>query len=254
MIRTIHICLLGLLISVFAQAQESTEIIGTVLNNANGKTLSNVHVINLNSIKGAISDSNGEFRISAQVNDTLYFTFLGFEPQREVVKNDWITYGDISIEMTEVGIALAEVSVAKHKLTGYLEVDAKNIKTSTHNNRYSIAGLNDKSYEGTHTKNTKLNRVLKAALDPATSLYNIFSRKGKELGRLRKMKKDDKIRNLLEQKFDKESLTTLLQIDNFDLLEILKSCNYSTYFIETANDLQILDAISECYEEHRLLN
>jgi hypothetical protein len=67
------------------------------------------------------------------------------------------------------------------------------------------------------------------------------------------MKEDDKVRALLEKKFDRETLTALLQINRIDIDAILNNCNYSDTFINTANDLQILDAISECYEEYRVL-
>ena len=46
----------------------------------------------------------------------------------------------------------------------------------------------------------------------------------------------------------------VLQLERVDIDEILNNCNYSESFIKTANDLQILDAISECYEEYRVLN
>ena len=62
------------------------------------------------------------------------------------------------------------------------------------------------------------------------------------------------IRNLLAGRFDREMLTVLLQVDRVDLDEIVRQCNYSQGFIETANDLQILDAISECYEEYKVLS
>ena len=39
-----------------------------------------------------------------------------------------------------------------------------------------------------------------------------------------------------------------------DIDEILNNCSYSSDFIASANDLQILDAISECYEEYRVVN
>ncbi|MDX1326677.1 MAG: carboxypeptidase-like regulatory domain-containing protein, partial [Arenibacter sp.] len=39
-----------------------------------------------------------------------------------------------------------------------------------------------------------------------------------------------------------------------DIDDILSNCNYSQSFITTANDLQILDAISSCYEEFKVLN
>ena len=45
----------------------------------------------------------------------------------------------------------------------------------------------------------------------------------------------------------------LLGIDRVNLEEILRNCNYSNTFIQQANDLQILEAISGCYEEYKIL-
>jgi hypothetical protein len=66
------------------------------------------------------------------------------------------------------------------------------------------------------------------------------------------MKKDDTVRNLLESKFDRETLAVLL-VSIKEIPEILQRCNYSDSFIKTANDLQIMDAISGCYEEYKIL-
>ena len=74
------------------------------------------------------------------------------------------------------------------------------------------------------------------------------------MSKLRQMKKDDNIRNLLQSKYDRETLMAVLQLERVDVDEILNNCSYSEDFIRTANDLQILDAISECYEEYKVLN
>jgi hypothetical protein len=65
------------------------------------------------------------------------------------------------------------------------------------------------------------------------------------------MKKDDTVRNLFESKFDRETLAVL----GIDKKEIPKYCNavITLTFIKTANDLQIMDAISGCYEEYKIL-
>lgn len=68
------------------------------------------------------------------------------------------------------------------------------------------------------------------------------------------MKEDDNIRNTLAARFDREVLTALLGVNKVDLDEIVSQCNYSEEFVTTANDLQVLDAISECYEEYKVLN
>ena len=68
------------------------------------------------------------------------------------------------------------------------------------------------------------------------------------------MKEDNKIRDLLSNRFDREMLLALLQLDKVDLDLLISECNYSDDFITKANDLQVLDAISECYEEYKVLN
>ena len=68
------------------------------------------------------------------------------------------------------------------------------------------------------------------------------------------MKEDFRIRELLSSKFDRETLVELLQVEKIDINEILRNCSYSENFILSANDLQILEAISQCYEEYKLLN
>jgi hypothetical protein len=57
----------------------------------------------------------------------------------------------------------------------------------------------------------------------------------------------------LESKFDRETIAVMLGVDKKEIPEILERCNYSESFIKTANDLQVLDAINDCYEEYRIL-
>ena len=240
------------LTQIQSYSQEIHNVNGVIQNSADDKLLNNVHVINLNSVKGVISNDKGEFAINAKVNDTLYFTYLGFEPQKEVVTNDWIKYGNVTVQLTEVGIALEEVLVSGNNLTGFLEIDVKNIPIYETRNRYAIAGLNTE-YEAATTPNTKAGRAVKTILNPISSIYNLFDKKKTQLKKLRKIKEDDEIRNLLQDKFSRETLTALLQIEKVDIDDILRKCNYSKQFIKKANDLQILDALSECYDEYRVL-
>jgi hypothetical protein len=90
-------------------------------------------------------------------------------------------------------------------------------------------------------------------LNPADLLRNLFGKKPNQMRKLRQVKEDDEIRNLLASKFDRETLTELLQLEKVDIEDILNNCNYSKSFIKTANDLQILDAISGCYEDFKVL-
>ncbi|HET8752978.1 MAG TPA: carboxypeptidase-like regulatory domain-containing protein [Salinimicrobium sp.] len=244
--------LIFLFISSFVHSQDSTMVSGVVLNAANDLPLDGAHIVNLNEVIGAVTNAEGEFSIRASVNDTLFFSHLGFKNIRVRVTNDWKKYGDVKVKMTEVGIALEEVVVRPVQLTGYLEIDAKNIPIYD-NYRYSISGL-DAGYEGGDNAPGAVSKVLGAIFNPADALYNIFGKKPQNMRKLREMKEDDQIRNLLQTKFDRQTLTALLQIERADIDEILRRCNYSKAFIQTANDLQILDAISGCYEEYKVLH
>ncbi|RFN57890.1 carboxypeptidase-like regulatory domain-containing protein [Marixanthomonas ophiurae] len=248
-----HFLLLLLcLVPTIAFSQDDTPIKGKVLSSATDDPLENVNIVNLNEVIGTTTDKEGDFSIRAKVNDTLYFSYLGYKSIRVRVTNDWLKFGDIKVKMTELGIALEEVVVKPVQLTGYVEVDAKIIPIYD-NYRYRISGLSS-GYEGGNRQPGAVNKVLSAIFNPADFLYNVFGKRPKQMQKLRKMKQDDEIRNLLASKYDRETLMAVLQLERVDIDEILNNCSYSESFIKTASDLQILDAISECYEEYRVLN
>lgn len=243
--------LLLFLLTLANYGQQST-VAGTIVNDGSMAPMGNVNIINVNTVKGAVSDSKGKFEIAASVNDTLHITMIGYKSIRVRVTNDWLKNRTTTIHMTEKAYALEEVVVRPYTLTGYLEVDAKLIPIPE-NYRYSISGLPAGYEAGEAYSPNAFGRVLGSIFNPADALYNFFGKKPKELRRLREMKKDDTVRNLLESKYDREMISVLLGVNKKDLGEILQRCNYSEAFIRDANDLQILDAISACYEEYKIL-
>jgi hypothetical protein len=240
--------------TIGTQAQDKTlsqKVTGTIINDNTLFPISNANVININKVKGSVTNTRGYFEIEAAVNDTIHITILGYQSLRVRVTNDWVKNGDAKIQLTEKAIALEEVVIRKYDLTGYLEVDSKLIPEKE-NYRYSISGL-PQAYEVGDSSPNAFSRVLGSIFNPADMLYNFFGKKPKELKRLKAMKKDDTVRRLLESKFDRETIAVLLGVDKKEIAEILQRCNYSESFIQSANDLQIMDAISECYEEYKVL-
>lgn len=249
--RLLSIFTFLLAFSLNSLAQDQQIVSGKVLNAANDVELENVHIVNLNQVKGTTTNEQGEFEIPAKVNDTLYFSYLGFRTIQVRVTNDWLKFGQVKVKMTELGIALEEVVVKPIQLTGYLEIDVKNIPIYE-NYRYSISGLNA-GYEGGSQSPSAATKVLGAIFNPADALYNIFGNKPAQMRKLRQMKEDDEIRNLLGTKFDRQTLMAVLQISETEIEDVLSRCNYSRDFMRSANDLQILDAMSGCYEEFKVL-
>ncbi len=237
----------------FAQDNPANRSITAIVINAQTEvTMESVHVVNLNQVSGTITNERGEFTIPAAVNDTLYLSFLGFKSQKIRITNDMFKFKDTKIALTELAYALEEVIVRPYQLTGYLEIDVKNLPINNAY-QYSISGLSV-AYEGGNKNPSAVTKVLGAILNPADLLRNLFGKKPNQMRKLRQMKEDEEIRNLLASKFDRETLTEFLQLEKVDIQDILNNCNYSKSFITTANDLQILDAISSCYEEFKVLN
>jgi hypothetical protein len=239
-------------IFVFAQEKENSATIqGIIKDDNSGLVLPAVNVINVNTVKGVITDEKGSFSLEAFANDTLHISLLGYKSIKVKVTNDWIKNKTTTIQLTQKAYALEEVVVRPYVLTGYLEIDAKLIPTRE-NYRYSISGLSE-GYEAGEYSPSAFGRVLGSIFNPADMLYNFFGKKPKELRRLKEMKKDDTVKNLLASKFDRETISALLGVSKSEIAEILERCNYSEAFVKSANDLQIMDAISACYEEYKIL-
>jgi hypothetical protein len=242
---------LFLLFSSFSALSQDNKVYGTVINDNTLLPLWNINIININQAKGAVTDAKGNFEIHAVVNDTLLVSSLGFQSIKVRVSNDWIKNKTSRIRLTEKAYALEEIVIPPYDLTGYLEVDSKLIPEKE-NYWYNIAGIT-KIYEGGENSPNAFSRVMNSISNPADKLYNFFGKKPKELKKLKELKKDDALRNLLQTKYDRETICSLLGIDKKELADIISRCNYSETFAQTANDLQILDAISGCYEEYKIL-
>ena len=138
---------ISLLFSFICQSQEQQQIVkGKVQSETSKAILQNVHVLNLTKVKGTITNNEGEFEINAKLNDTLYFSYIGYKPLKVVVTNDLIRFDENTIELTELAFALEEVIIKPYQLTGYLEIDVKNAPVNT-STRYRIIGLPNLGYE-----------------------------------------------------------------------------------------------------------
>ena len=58
---------------------------------------------------------------------------------------------------------------------------------------------------------------------------------------------------MLAGKFDREVMMEYLGMDRQELSKLLTNCNYSEYFIKKASDLQMIEAVLDCYENHKAL-
>ena len=252
MIKRLYLFLFSIY-GMMVMGQEQIQYLnGIVENDATGFPMESVHVLNLNMVEGTTTDKKGNFEIHAQVNDTLYFSYLGYKSLKVAVTQDMIKFGNSKFQITQLAYALEEIILRPYQLTGYLDIDVRNVPINSAG-RYRILGLPSAGYEGGNRNPNAISKTFAALFNPADFLHNLFGKKGVQMQKLKKMRESDELKNLLASKFDREIITQLLNLDRLDLDEILRNCNYSDAFIKESNDLQILEAISGCYDEYRVL-
>jgi len=237
--------------SVAQTTEAPTKISGTIISDNTGTPLAGVNIININQVTGTTTDNKGNFELAVTQSDTLHITLLGFESLRVRVTNDWVKNKKTTIQLTQKAIPLHEVVISPYYLTGYLEIDSKLIPIKE-DFRYSISGLGQ-GYEAGRYAPEAFGKVLGSIFNPADMLYNFFGKRPNQLKKLREMRKDDTVRKLMETRYDRETISLLLGISQDEIAEVLNRCSYSDAFIKSANDLQIMDAISGCYEQYKIL-
>jgi hypothetical protein len=238
-------------ISFLGFSQSDTKLKGQIVKAGSNKGLSAAHILNLNTVVGTITDEKGMFEIGTKANDTILVSYLGFQSIKLKVTNDLLKGNELVIALLEKANEIKEVVIKSTKLIGVLEVDVKQVPKDRFT-RIHINGL-PQTYEVGKSVSSNLSSPLAALFKPVDFLYNLFGKKPKQLKKLQKLKKEDNLRAMLSGKFDREVMMEYLQMDKQELSKLLIDCNYSDYFIQKASDLQMIEAVLDCYENYKAI-
>lgn len=226
---------------------QNAKLKGQVINSETKKALSAAHILNLNSVEGTITNDKGLFELTTTANDTVLVSYLGYESIKLKVTNDLLKGNELVIALNEKPEEVKEIVINSTKLIGVLEVDVKQVPKDRFT-RIHINGL-PQTYEIGRPQ--KISSPLAKLLNPVDLVYNLFGKKPKQLKKLQKLKKKDDLRKMLAGKFDREVMMEYLEMDSQELRKLLSDCNYSDYFIKKASDLQVIEAVLNCYEDYR---
>ena len=224
---------------------------GQVVNNMDKSPLKGAHLFNLNSVIGTVANDEGKFEIATRANDTIYISYVGFQSIKLKITNDLLKGNELVIELHEKTEEINEIVVKSHKLIGVLEIDAKNVPKDKYA-RIHIVGLRQ-TYEVGNRAPKNYTSPIDALFKPIDFVYNMFGQKPKQLRKLKKLRKDDNLRAMLEGKFNRELMMEYLDLDAQELADLLNECNYSDYFIKSASDLQLIEAVLLCYENYKAI-
>ena len=113
---------------------QSVEINGFVKSD---KDVENIHVINKTAQVFTVTNSKGEFKISASINDTLIVTSIQHKTQTFIIDRNVIAFKTCVIKLEELVNELDEVTVGKI-LTGDLNMDVINTEGNPPINFYDV--------------------------------------------------------------------------------------------------------------------
>ncbi len=240
-------------ISSFSQTDslKVTTLKGQIVHGISKRSLSAAHILNLNTVVGTITNDKGFFELPTRANDTILVSYLGFASIKLKITNDLLKGNELVIALYEKPEEVREVIIKSTKLIGVLEVDIKQVPKDKFT-RIHINGL-PQTYEVGKPKEKDFSSPLAALFQPVDFLYSLFGKKPKQLKKLQKLKKQDDLRKMLAGKFDREVMMEYLEMDSQELSELLSDCNYSEYFIKKASDLQMIEAVLDCYEDYKAL-
>jgi hypothetical protein len=251
--KNLFILCLFLSLNAFSQKDsiQSKTLKGQIIHALSKYPLSAAHVLNLNTVKGTITNEKGFFELPTKTNDTILVSYLGFSSIKLKITNDLLKGNELEIALYEKPEEIKEVIIKSTKLIGVLEIDIKQVPKDRFT-RIHINGL-PQTYEVGNPKSKNFSSPIAALFQPIDFLYNLFGKKPKQLRKLQKLKKEDNLRKMLAGKFDREVMMEYLDMDRQELTDLLVDCSYSDYFIKKASDLQMIEAVLDCYENYKAL-
>lgn len=199
-----------------------------------------VNIYNLNQQKGTINDVNGNFEISARVNDTIVFSSIQYKELRIVIKDSHFLKEQLEINLQEELHKLSEVLVSKSGLTGNLLMDVNNIpvKKSYSNDFFGLPLQNKKPL-------TIPERNLRAAKTGAVNtIVNSLNGKIKKMRFAVEMEKEISLVEKASEMFDRSMFSEELGLPEDEVKRFLFYCTDDVMMKHLVNEEKVLELMS----------
>lgn len=229
--------------SVFAQYKQ-LDIHSKILSNKDSSVIGYVHIINLTTKHGVISDYNGEFHFTVNENDTIKFSVLGYEQLKIAAKSVTST-----IYLSPKNYELEEFTVIPYK--DYEEfkeafINLVIVDSSLKMNQSLFMFEEDLFL---FNNNGRFGIVVQG---PISSLYDYFSKRGKSKIRYEELLARDRYKSYLATKYNNKLVAEVTKIDDEKKIdEFMKYCNFSDEFIAKSNDYDIIKAIQDNFKKFK---
>ena len=255
---------------VSAQNIERIEVRGKIV--VNSTELEGITIYNTSSNKGTITDEEGNYSIKVAENDVLEFSALQFSDFTTTITADIIKSKQMVVKLVEEVNQLDEVVVLPYGLTGFIDVDAPDVKTFYVDSEKEFLGYdNETAYEFADDYKSE---VRNEAIDDqmpymdnglniiaiGKELFNLFKKKKtkEELAETEIIFKDKKYEERLEvdvktqdklfYKYDNEYLSTNFNIPEKEVtkfINIIEEKPIKLSLLDRKNEIKLLEYINK---------
>ncbi len=163
------------------QAQRTLRLSGTIVQADKKTPIPGASIIKVNSNMGVVSDAQGKFLIDLAQEDTIMIRAIGFKPLLYLPKPTPVSEIRVNIVLQEDSVMLGEVEITSRPSPEMIERALRNMKQTTSSQVKKpgyIPGLEPPPPTPAEPA---------TIMSPATMLYDLLSKEGKEKRKLQEL-------------------------------------------------------------------
>lgn len=228
-----------------AQTSESSIILkGLVIDKRDSTVIPNVHIINLNRIRGTTSGSDGSFSILVNKGDSILFQAVGFITDTLAVNTEILNSEKIVIvPLRDKTYQLPTVDVYPYATFAEFKHAFLNFEDPEPPLDLQLPPAEFQPDPG--------DAVGLVIPGPITALYERFSRRGREMAKFKEITDEAELARRASRVVNPEVIKRLTGIeDEQEYYIFLDFCNMSYEYIVNTKDYLVYQRIIRCYEQY----
>lgn len=252
MIGTIKILVIIFLFSsIYSQAQVRGKIIleGRIFDKETGQKIGFAHVWNESQKLMSISDTSGYFKISAETNDTVVISALGYEGKFFIIDEQDFDNGKLfllhprnyDIEQVEI-VALGSYSQFKEKFYSLklpeTEIDILRNALKEISKEVAIEAYNQMLLEN-------------GAAGGGIPVASILTPEEKQYIKLKEILKEGEIDKAIDRKYNRQIVADLTGLKEKELDDFIIFCQFDKNYLYKTSQYEILVKVLEKFEDYK---
>ncbi len=240
----------GLLLLLIAQLSfgqlHNIEIIGEIHDPEANEAVAYVHIVNLRTNQGEVSNSEGRFWIDMQKTDTLLFSAIGFEKYYFTLKEQVTTNKlVVTIELKHSTLELETVKVFAFKdeyalKRALLDVNAP---IEPEKKAFEIPGIK-------MSKITRPEGGIRVG-GPLSAIGNLFSKEVKEYKKLEEVSQEYDYQKLIKAKYNEHIVMRITGLKEDDVEDFMNFCKLEDSFISRSSEYELTVVIQQCLTDYK---